>query len=284
MRAFTITLAVSLAIVGLPACAQEIKTHHVKGNIYMLEGQGGNIGVSIGDDGILVIDDQFANIADKNRAAIRKLQDGDLTFIINTHHHGDHTGGNEVLGAEAPIIAQTKLRERLAKGKDLSDPTVRQAIPTITFDETLSLHFIGEEIRLVHFPTGHTDNDSVIYFTESNVVHMGDHFFVGRFPFIDLAGGGDVESYIQNVKKVIAGLDNDVKIIPGHGPLATLKDLKDFVKLVEHSVDVVRKGIADGKNLDQIKKDGLPKRFSEAGSGFVNADRWMSIVHQSLTR
>src|SRR3954470_4819148 len=172
----------------------EVKSTHVAGNIYMLEGSGGNIGVSVGPDGILIVDDQFAPLAEKISAALAKLNtnNGKLKFLLNTHHHGDHTGGNAFFGKQATIIAQTNVRKRLNPDKT-PDKT---ALPIITFDDSLSLHFNGEEIKMVHVPPAHTDGDSVIYFTSANVIHFGDTFFSGRFPNIDLGGGGIVRGYI----------------------------------------------------------------------------------------
>jgi glyoxylase-like metal-dependent hydrolase (beta-lactamase superfamily II) len=222
--------AAALALVAGAAPAQqdfskvEMKATHVAGGIHMLEGSGGNIGVSVGRDGILIVDDQFAPLADKIRAALQKLGEGKLRFILNTHWHGDHTGGNAVFGPEAPIIAHANVRRRLESGMDAPGrqvpPAPREALPVVTFDHSLSIHFNDEEIRAIHFAHGHTDGDSVIVFTKSNVVHMGDHFFNGKFPFVDLASGGDVEGYARNVEAVIKQVPADAKVIPGHGPLA----------------------------------------------------------------
>jgi glyoxylase-like metal-dependent hydrolase (beta-lactamase superfamily II) len=256
-----------------------IKTIPVNGNVYMLEGRGGNIGVSVGDDGILIIDDQFANLSDKIRAALGKLSEGKLEFVLNTHHHGDHTGSNAAFDEEAHIIAHKNVRKRLNQGDENAD-----GLPVITFDSTMTMHFNGEEIRIRHLPTGHTDGDSIVHFTKSNVVHMGDHFFKDRFPYIDLGSGGDVAQFIENVKSVLATLPQDIKIIPGHGSLANRGDLKAFIEGVEESVEIIRKGIKDKKTLDELKAAGMPSAFDSWGSGFINTDRWIGIVHESLTR
>ncbi len=266
----------------------EIKVHKVSGNIYMLEGGGGNIGVSVGPDGILIVDDQYAPLADKIKAALKTLGEGKLKFILNTHWHGDHTGGNATFGPEAPIIAHTNVRKRLAEGLDLpgrqTKPSPKEALPVITFDESLSVHFNGEEIRVIHVPPGHTDGDSVIYFTAANVVHMGDQFFVDRFPFVDLASGGDVEGYTKNVGDVLAKLPAGVKIIPGHGALATPEDLKRFHNMLVVTTGIVRKKIAAGKTLAQIKSEGLPEEWKTWGSGFIKQDPWLETIFTSLTR
>lgn len=281
----TLLLVTLLAVFsGLPACAQDLTTHHVRGNVYMIEGPGGNIGVSVGDDGILIIDDKFANLAEGIRAEVAKLNDGKLEFILNTHHHGDHTGANETLGAEAHIIAHANVRKRLAEDKDLNDETARNGIPVITFDESLSLHFNGDELKMVHLPTGHTDGDSIVMFTNANVVHMGDQFFLGRFPYVDLGSGGDVAGYLKNVKEMIRVLPSDVKIIPGHGPLGTLDDLKDFARNIEETTGIIREQIREGKSMEDIQKDGLPDKYAPLGKDFINTDRWIEIVYTSYTR
>jgi cyclase len=264
----------------------EIKATKVAGNIYMLEGAGGNIGVSVGHDGILIVDDQFAPLADKIKAALKTLGDGKLKFILNTHWHGDHTGGNAAFSPEAPIIAQTNVRKRLSEGATILGqevkPAPKEALPVITFDQSLSVHFNDEEIRVIHFPHGHTDGDSVIFFTNSNVVHMGDDFFSGRFPFVDLVSGGDVEGVTKNVGDIIGRLPAGVKIIPGHGPISTIDDLKLYHRMLLETTEVVRKKMAAGKPLDQIKAEGLPEEWKSWGTGFIKTDAWIEIVYKSL--
>lgn len=269
----------------------EIKATRVSGHIYMLEliGAGaGNIGVSVGPDGILIVDDQFAPLAEKIRNALKDLHSGQLKFILNTHWHGDHTGGNKVFGPEATIIAHTNVRKRLMSEQQIFGrrvpPEPKEAWPVITFDASLSVHFNGEEIKVIHFPRSHTDGDSVIFFTGSNVVHMGDNMFAGRFPFVDLDSGGDVEGMARTVEAVIRQLPADVKIIPGHGPLSTLDDLKLYHRMLVETTDLVRQRMAAGKSLEQIKAEGLPDEWKSWGSGFISTDRWIEIIHRSLSR
>src|ERR1044072_1204729 len=210
----------------------EIKATKVAGNVYMLEGAGGNIGVSVGDDGLLIVDDQFAPLSDKIRAALKGIADKKLKFILNTHWHGDHTGGNVAFGAEATIIAHDNVRKRLATEQkstvfnSTTPPSPKEALPVITFDQTLTVHFNGEDIRAIHYPRGHTDGDSVIFFSASNVVHLGDDFFAGRFPFVDLESGGSVEGLVKNIGELINKIPADAKLSPGHGAISTLDDLK----------------------------------------------------------
>lgn len=268
----------------------EIKVHKVNGNVYMLEGAGGNIGVSVGPDGILIVDDQYAPLADKIKAALKTLGEGKLKFVLNTHWHGDHTGGNVTFGPEAPVIAHDNVRKRMSTAQEIKllkrtmPPSPKEALPVITFGHSVSIHFNGEEIRAIHFPTGHTDGDSIIYFTNSNVIHMGDHFFTGRFPFVDLDSGGDVEGFTKNVGDVIAKLPAGVKIIPGHGPLSTPDDLKLFHRMLIETANIVRKKMAAGKTLDQMKAEGLPDEWKSWGTGFIKTDVWIEIIHRSLSK
>jgi cyclase len=256
----------------------EIKTTHVAGNVYMLEGAGGNIGVSVGPEGLLIVDDQFLPLAPKIDAALEKLNKGSLKFVLNTHWHGDHTGGNPHFGRKANIIAHTNVRKRLANKSD----TPKEALPVVTFDDSLSVHFNGEEIKILHVPPGHTDGDSIIHFTKSGVVHMGDQFFNGRFPFIDLGSGGNVQGYVKNVATALEKLPAEAKIIPGHGPLATKKDLEKFHQMLVETLSTVRKAIAEGKTVEQVKSAGLPETWKDWGSGFINTSRWLEIVYNSL--
>src|SRR5690242_9404394 len=195
--AFVLLFASSVAAQETDYSKVQIKATKVAGNVYMLEGAGGNIGVSVGADGILIVDDEFAPLADKIRASLKTLGQGKLKFILNTHWHGDHTGGNVAFGPEATIIAHDNVRKRLATEQKVLGQTTpaspKEALPVITFDQSLSVHFNGEDIRAIHFPHGHTDGDSVIFFSASNVVHLGDDLFAGRFPFVDLDSGGSVE-------------------------------------------------------------------------------------------
>ena len=286
---------VALLILPLTAAAQddlskvEIKATKVNGNVYMLEGAGGNIGVSVGEDGILIVDDQFAPLADKIKAALKTLGEGKLRFILNTHWHGDHTGGNAQFGREAPIIAHDNVRKRLSTEQRLEffkqtvPASPKEALPVITFDQSLSVHFNGEEIKVIHFPHGHTDGDSVIFFTKSNVVHMGDDFFAGRFPFVDLDSGGSVQGLSKNIGEIIPKLPEGAKLIPGHGRISTIDDLKAYHRMLMETTEVVRKKMASKETLDQIKKEGLPAEWKSWGEGFIKTDQWIELVFRSLS-
>jgi glyoxylase-like metal-dependent hydrolase (beta-lactamase superfamily II) len=256
----------------------------------MLQGSGGNIGVSVGSDGILIVDDQFAPLADKIKAALKTLGEGKLKFVLNTHWHSDHTGGNVVFGPEATIIAHDNVRKRLSTEQriEVFKTTVpaspKEALPVITFGQSLSVHFNGEEIRVMHFPKGHTDGDSVIFFTGSNVVHMGDDFFAARFPFVDLGSGGSVQGLAQNIGEILGKLPAGVKLIPGHGPISTADDLKAYHRMLVETTDIVSKKMAAGKSLAEIKAEGLPEEWKSWGTGFIKTDAWIETIHTSLSK
>ena len=255
----------------------EIKTQKVAGNVSMLEGSGGNIGVSAGPDGLLIIDDQFAPLADKIKASLKSFNSGPLKFLLNTHHHGDHTGGNEIFGKDTLIVAHTNVRKRME-----SKP--KEAQPVVTYDKSISVHFNGEEIQAMYFSNGHTDNDSIIYFTKSNVAHFGDTFSPGRFPFVDLSGGGDVDGLVIALGEAIKHLPADVKVIPGHGPVSTLEDVKGYRNMIADTADIVRKQMAAGKTMEQIKAQGMPDKYKDLGTGFVKTDTWIQVIYNSLSK
>lgn len=263
----------------------EIKTTQVAGNVYMLVGEGGNIGVTAGPDGLLIVDDQFAPLAEKIRAALKQINPGSLKFVLNTHWHGDHTGGNAVFSKEATVVAHANVRKRLIAGANLPgykvEPAPKEALPVVTYDNAVSVHFNGEEIRVIHYPAGHTDGDSVIFFTTSNVIHMGDDFFAGRFPFVDIDSGGSVDGLTRNIGDVIAKAPAGVKIIPGHGPLSTVEDLKTYHNMLRETTDLIRQRMSQGKTVEQAKAEGLPDKWKGWGTGFINTDRWIETIYRS---
>ena len=267
----------------------EIKVQKVAGTVYMLTGAGGNIGVSAGDDGIVVIDDQFAPLAPKIIQALNGITSKPIKFIINTHYHGDHTGGNEVFGREGTIIAHDNVRKRLAAGSsaggNATPPAPKVALPVVTFNDTATIHVNGEEIRAVHFPNGHTDGDAVIFFPQSNVVHMGDDFFNGHFPFIDTENGGSVKGMIADVEKILAALPDGVKVIPGHGELSDKPGLRAFLEMLRGTSGAVEKAIKGGRTLDQIKADNILAPWADWGKDwFVDAKGFSEMLYKDLTR
>ena len=259
----------------------------VGGSVYTLFGNGGNIGVSYGDDGLMMIDTQFENIADKIKEQLRKLGTDKPRFIFNTHWHGDHTGGNTVFGIDSIIIAHKNVRDRLMNVTEFRGqartPTPKVGLPMITYEQGLSLYFNGEEVKAVHFRHGHTDGDTVIFFTGSNVVHLGDDFFAGRFPFVDLDSGGSVEGLVRNIGVLMQMIPADAKLIPGHGPVSTVDDLRDYYAMLVDTTLIVRKQMRAGKTLEQIKAAGFPEKYKDAGSGFINTDTWIETIYKSYT-
>ena len=253
----------------------EIKESAIAGNVHLLEGAGGNIGASAGPDGILIVDDEFLPLAEKIDAELGKLSDKPLEYVINTHIHGDHTGGNPYFGKKAKIIASANLRARLAAQTN----AVPSALPVITFSHDTSLYFNGEEIKIIAFGPGHTDGDAAVYFTGSKVLHLGDQFVNGRFPYVDVTNGGDIKGYLNNIDSILAWVPADTKIIPGHGVVSSVEDLKKFRDFVAESIAVVQKDITAGQTLDQIKAD---PDYLEKYKQWRNGGRWLEAVYKSL--
>lgn len=262
--------------------AVRIEATHVAGSVWMLVGSGGNIGVSSGPDGVVMVDDQFAPLADKIRDALREVGQSEEAaqpqFILNTHFHGDHTGGNAEFGDASTIVAHTNVRSRLQAG---GSPDV--ALPVVTFDDALSIHFNGEEIRAFHIPHGHTDGDALIHFTGSNVLHMGDDFFSGRFPFVDIDNGGDVEGLANGISEVLANVPADIHIIPGHGPLSSVDDLRTYHRMITETIAMVRGKIEAGMSSEQVQGEGVSEEWADWGAGFISTERWLDTVHRSLS-
>jgi len=269
-----------------------IEVVKVSGTVYMLKGAGGNIGASVGDDGIVIVDDQYAPLADKIQAALKGITDKPVRFVINTHYHEDHTGSNEYFQKTAPIIAHDNVRKRLEEGgvagngasvKFDAKPQPKGALPIITFDHDVTVHLNGEDIRALHFPAGHTDGDSIIYFPKSNVVHMGDDFVTYGFPFIDVSSGGSIDGMIDGVEKAIAQLPADVKVIPGHGPVSSLDDVRTYIKMLKDTRETVRAALKQKKTLDQMKKDKILDPWKKYSGDFISEDAYLETLYNSLT-
>jgi glyoxylase-like metal-dependent hydrolase (beta-lactamase superfamily II) len=295
MRKVTVFL-LSLALAALAQekdfSKVEMKVSKVGGNVYMLEGAGGNIGASVGEDGIVVVDDQYAPLAEKIQAALKGITDKPVRFVINTHYHGDHTGSNAFFQRTAPVIAQDNVRKRLEQaGVAGNGGSVRmdtkaqpkEALPIITFDHDVTVHLNGEDIRALHFPAGHTDGDSIIFFPRSNVVHMGDDYVTYGFPFIDVDSGGSVNGMIDAVDKVIGQLPPDVKVIPGHGPVGTIDDMRVYLKMLKDTRDVVQAALQQGKTLDQMKQAKILGPWKKYAGDFISEDAYLETVYNSLT-
>jgi glyoxylase-like metal-dependent hydrolase (beta-lactamase superfamily II) len=273
----------------------QIKATKVSGNIYMLEGARGNIGASIGEDGIVIVDDQFAPLAEKIQASLKSLgiADKPVRFVINTHYHSDHTGGNAPFSnAGSTLIAQDNVRKRLETGGTAGNggsikmevkPAEKAALPIITFGHDVTVHLHGEDIRALHFPSGHTDGDSIIFFPKNNVVHMGDDFVRYGFPFIDVSSGGSVQGMIAAMEKATAQLPADVKVIPGHGAVSNLDDVCEFTKMLKETSAVVEKALKAHKTLEQMKQEKILESWKKRSGDFVNTDAFIETLYNSLT-
>ena len=272
--------------------AVEIEVVDVSEGVYMLVGAGGNIGVSVGDDGAFLVDDQFAPLTGKILAAIATLTEAPVRFVVNTHFHGDHTGGNENLGkAGAIIVAHENVRNRMSmeqfrESHGRSSPaSPPEALPVVTFTEGLTFHWNGDQIRVFHDRMGHahTDGDAIVHFVQANVIHMGDTYFNGMYPFIDVNSGGDVRGLIQVVNRVIHMADDDTKIIPGHGPLSNRAELTAYRDMLQAVVRAVEEGMEKALGLDAIVAQNPTRIYDAAwGGGFITSEALVGAIYQSM--
>lgn len=287
--------ALSLAFAA-PAAAQEadrfadveIRAERIAPGIAVLFGAGGNIGVSYGEDGTVLIDDQYAPLTTRIRAAIAELGAEPVRFLINTHWHGDHTGGNENFGeAGALIMAHDNVRERLAAGREDGrfgpiPPAPESALPVVTYHDGVKLHLNGDTVHAIHMHDGHTDGDSVIWWENANVVHMGDLYFNRvTLPFIDRESGGSAQGMLLAVDRVLEMTNEDTKIIPGHGPIATRADLIAYRDMLAEVITRVLEAMAAGSSLEEIQALGIADAYAVDG-GFIDAPTFVGFVHDSL--
>lgn len=291
MRTALTIATMFLLMTGCFAQDQEvtIKSTNVRNNVYMLEGQGGNMGLLIGQDGAILIDDQFAPLSDKIKAAIAELTDHSVRFVINTHWHGDHTGGNENFAkGGSTIVAQENVRTRLSTDqynavRDQTTPaSPEDAWPVITFAESINLHFNDEDIHIVHTQNAHTDGDALIHFMKANVIHTGDAFVTYGFPYIDVAAGGTLQGMIDLASELADRCDDDTIIIPGHGPLSTKKDVIWFRDRLQSIKDIMVAGISQGKSADDMINEEALKDFADWDGGFIKSRDFITIVYDEL--
>lgn len=265
-----------------------ITTTDLGDGLYMLEGQGGNIGLSVGADGVFMIDDQFGRIADKIKAAIAEITDQPVDYVLNTHWHGDHTGGNEAFAASgATILAHDNVRKRMKEGMNANGrntpPAPEGALPVITFSDTTTFHWNGHEIHAYHFANAHTDGDAIIHFRAANVMHLGDTFFSGRYPFIDLASGGSVSGFIANLEAAAALADGDTKVIPGHGPLSSKADIETMISVLKETRAKVKALVDQGMDDAAIVAADPLKDYNETYAwGFINGERFTRTLIADL--
>lgn len=256
----------------------EIKSTYLAGSVHMLTGSGGNIGVSAGKEGLLIIDDQFAPLAERISNALNEIEQGKLKYVINTHYHGDHTGGNEFMTEvrESTVFAHDNVRVRLAA----KDDHVHAELPVVTYAQGVTFHFNGDTIKVTHLAEGHTDGDSVVYFESANVLHTGDLFFNKLFPYIDLGAGGNVNGYIKNVETMLSMINDDTQIIPGHGPLANKGDLKTFVDMIKATQAEVLAMKSAGLSLEKAIEKGLSEQWKSWSWSFIDEKKWISTLYR----
>lgn len=293
-----LAMVAASAVVTAPARAQqtdfstvELVTTQVTESIYMLSTPAaGNIGVSVGDDGVAIIDDQFAPLAPKIRAAIALLSDKPVRFVINTHWHGDHTGANEAFGRNGAIImAQGNVRKRMST-KQVSALSAREtpaspaaALPIVTFAESATLHWNGDDLEATHLPSAHTDGDVIIRWRKANVVHMGDNFFIGSYPFIDNSSGGSYDGMLAAVKWALSVVDDNTRIMPGHGPLAGKRELQEYYDMLFEIRTRIVKMIRQKKTLEQVVAAKPTAEFDAKWAGtFWKPDQWVARSYADL--
>lgn len=290
------TVALMLQFASTALIAQEdmsdvtIEPVEVRDSVHVLYGRGGNIGVSSGEDGVILIDDQYAPLTDRIRDAVASIHPGSVRFVLNTHWHGDHTGGNENLGeAGAIIVAHDNVRERMSTEQFMAafDRTVpaspEAALPVVTFNDTVTFHWNDDTITVEHTPHAHTDGDSIVHFEQADVLHMGDTFFSSGYPFVDMGSGGTVQGMIAAVERGLELADESTAIIPGHGEITDRDGLEDYHHMLSTITGRVRDRIARGEPLETIRSAGVTEEFDERwSSNFIDSDRFVGFVYRSL--
>jgi cyclase len=269
--------------------AVQIKTSKVAEGIYMLEGEGGNIGVSAGEDGVFLIDDQFAPLSQKIMAAVKTISDRPIRFLMNTHWHGDHVGGNENFGkAGTVIIAHDNVYKRMSVGgaitmlKQNYAPYPKAALPVISFSQSATFHLNGEDVVATHLPPAHTDGDSFLRFPKANVIHTGDVFAAYRYPFIDPESGGSVKGVLRAIDVLLPMIDDNTKVIPGHGGLSSRKDVLAYRKMVATAIAKIEPMVKSGKTLQQVIDAKPLREYDEVWGKFRKTDAFVEIVYSGL--
>ena len=270
--------------------AIEIKTTHITDNISYLQGSGGNIGVLYGSDGVMMVDDQYGELSVKIKKALAELSSNNLKFIVNTHYHGDHTGGNENLAGDGvSIVAHQNVRERL--GNTFYSSMWKREVeakpetfwPIITFNDEMTFHLNNEEVQIVHTPSGHTDGDALVFFKTSNVLHAGDGFVRYGYPFIDVSAGGSIDGMIATQEKILELTNADTKIIPGHGQISSIKDVKELLKMLNETRKIVADLKSNGKTIEECVSLSPLKEYHERWNGnFISSDLFVSLIYDSI--
>jgi glyoxylase-like metal-dependent hydrolase (beta-lactamase superfamily II) len=289
----TAALALLLHAAPTPADSEkpQVSTTALKGPLHMLQGRGGNVVASVGQDGILLVDDDYAEYAPAYREALDALGKSgtEPRIVLNTHWHGDHTGSNGFWGQRgALLMAHDNVRRRMSTRQEMKafdrvvEPSPPEALPVVTYGDSLVVHFNGDDVEVQHYANAHTDGDSVVYYARENVVHMGDLYFKDRFPFVDLHSGGNVFGYIAAVEAVLARVDEDTVIVPGHGSLANRADLKGYLDMLTRTSTSVKAALEGGASADEIIEKGLGAEWESYGSGFINEESWIRFIAGSI--
>jgi cyclase len=267
--------------------SKETVTHKIIApSLYVLEGAGGNITAFIGRDGTLLVDDDFREMADKILLKLRELKGDSPRLIVNTHFHYDHTGGNEFFGPTSIIVASTAVRNRLMAEqllwKKKHAPLPPKALPTLTFDQSVVLHFNDEDVKVMHLPQGHTDGDSIVFFPKAKVVSLGDLYFSGMYPIFHPEHGGSLMGYIRNIKEVLSEISADYRIIPGHGPVTGRGEFEKYYQMILDSVAIVKEAARTNHSLAEIQKLGLPRKWESFSHGYLTTDQWIALLYKRL--
>ncbi|UUO22689.1 MBL fold metallo-hydrolase [Colwellia sp. M166] len=284
LRKSLVTLALLLGVSAVASVAAQdmadanITVQPAAGDVYMLQGPGGNIGVLATEKGLLLVDDKFASLAEKIEFAMKGIEDNELKYVINTHYHGDHTGSNQFFAHKAPIFAHENVRNRLSSKAGLS----AESLPVVTYKDGITIYLDNEEVQLTHLPAGHTDGDTYVYFKNANVLHTGDLFFEVGFPYVDLKSGGSIKGYLASVRHMIANTPDDVVIIPGHGKLTNKKRLVAFAEMMAYSIDKVSKALAAGKSEADIVAQGIGEKYQHLSWSFITEEKWLKTLIADL--
>lgn len=288
IKVFSLLIFTSLSIF---CQKKEVKIEAIKltEQVYMLKGQGGNIGLFIGEDGVFMIDDQFAPLTPKILSAIKKITEKPVTYLINSHWHGDHTGGNANMQKEgAIIVAHNNVRKRMSVDQVIRGRTrkasPKEALPVLTFSEDMMIHFNNDDVLISHVHDAHTDGDAIIYFTKNNVIHMGDTYFSGKFPYIDLSSGGNINGYIEASKKAIILADDQTKIIPGHGKISNKKEMQGYVKMLTALKNKIQIEIDNGKTLEEVTKNKEITKDYTSFNGWITEEKIRTTIYESLNK
>ena len=289
-------VATTAALPVVPALAQEasqpaVTVTPIKGPLYALMGRGGMVVASVGDDGVLLVDANYRESAPAYDEQIRALAGDEAVprFVVNTHWHLDHTGGNLFFAERGSvIIAHENIRVRMSTRQEMKrrnrviEASPGPALPVVTYGDSVALHFNGDDIEVQHYPRGHTDGDSVVYFAAENVVHMGDLVFANRFPFVDIDSGGNVFGAIDNIAAVIARIDDQTVVVPGHGAITDKAGLADYHRMLVTTSNQVKEALAGGQSIEEITAAGLGDEWDSWGTGFIDEAAWIRSIADSL--